>query len=53
MSEGKNPRFSDGTEVKKRHKVVARIVATIIVTFFRILEAVLKSIFSILSALAQ
>jgi len=40
-------------DVEKKYGWLARIIATIIVTFFRILESVLKAIFSILSGLAQ
>jgi len=43
----------DKPKTEQRWGWLARIIAAFIVTFFRILESVLKAIFSILSALAQ
>lgn len=43
----------DGRDAKAWEKALARLVATIIVTFFRILEAILAAIFNILSSLAK
>ena len=52
MSGKRSPRYSDGTEVKERHKLLARLVASVIVAFFRLSYAVLKAVFSLLSVLA-
>lgn len=53
MSEKRSPRYGDGARVKEWHKFLARLVASLIVTFFRVLEAVLKTLFSILFNIAQ
>lgn len=39
-------------EVERKWGWLARVVASVIVAFFRLLEAFLKAVFSLLSALA-